>query len=116
MGPSGFDFQLQLDLFRASQAVLSAGGKVETVLDIPLFSVYGRFESLVLNLEKVGVRALVDQEPTVEVLREVMVNPLKESSWGLSRRQRSIRGWSRLSRACREAGEAMWEAQRVDTP
>jgi hypothetical protein len=96
------------DLLEAVTRIRSAGGTGWEALDIPLFAVYASFEEEVEGIHSLGfTESVAAGNVDFDVLSSVVVDPLRESSWGLGRRERSVRGISRLARACREVRDLL---------
>lgn len=101
-GPGSIDEMILADVARSLVALRSAGLAGEAILDLPLFSVYRSLEKVTSESHDFGVTILEGLDPLeIDSLTEVLTNPLKDSSWGLDRRKRKCRAWSRLARACR---------------
>lgn len=102
------------DLLEAVNRIRSTGGSGWEALDLPLFAVYSSFEEAVQRIHDAGFSSVLDgQSPDLELLADVVIDPLRESSWGLGRRERHIRAFSRLARACREVGSVLLQGGRI---
>jgi hypothetical protein len=95
------------DLFAGIQALQAVGVPGHYAFLHPAFGAYNDFEEAVGRTSELGFLSLSESYDLLDVIGEVVVDPLRESSWGLSRRQRQIRASSRLARACREVGDIL---------
>lgn len=107
-GDRSLEVQVYKDLFEAVSRLRRSGGTGREVMLLPLFALYSEFEEVVLRIHSEGFLYLSDGRlPDLGIIAEVVVDPLRESSWGMGRRERQVRAFSRLARACREAGSSL---------
>lgn len=107
-GENSLERRIYADVFEVISRLRSTGRTGEECMYIPLFSLYSQFEDVVFRIHSEGHECLVsDNPPDLSILLEVIVDPLRESSWGLSRRERHVRAYSRLARACRDIGDSV---------
>jgi hypothetical protein len=101
-GAGSLDSRVRDDLVKILDQSHSLLVDPSPVLDIPFFCVYNDLEGVVSNID-FNVDQLLTEFSLVDLdlLSEVLVNPLRESSWGLDKRKRKVRAWSRVARACR---------------
>lgn len=95
------------DLYKMVSALQSCGVPGHYAFLAPAFGAYNEFEEAVERIHSLGFTALSDSSDLLEIIGEVVVDPLSETSWGLSRRQRQVRAHSRLARACRDLGQVV---------
>jgi hypothetical protein len=111
----GLERKVYADLFEFIRWSRAHGGTGQEWSDIPLFSVYSAFEDSVLRIHSEGFECLVSGDPPdLDILAEVVIDPLRESSWGLGTRERKIRAYSRLARVCREVGETILAGDGIE--
>lgn len=102
-GPASIDALLTAEIERILVHCNSTGVAAEALIELPLFRVYLSFENQLQDLQRFGVDIVEGYTPAqFSSIAEILVNPLKSSSWGLDRRKRNVRSWSRLARACRD--------------
>jgi len=80
-GPRSLEGLVYQDLLEAVTRTRAAGGTGWEVMTIPLFQVYSDFEEAVGRIHALGFSSIVDgQSPDLDIISEVVVDPLRESS------------------------------------
>jgi hypothetical protein len=102
-GPSGVEFRIESDIRRILERCRSISVDPSPMLEIPLLRVFDIFEAAVGRIDYSAELVLSSFTlDNLDSLFELLVNPLRESSWGLDRHKRKVKAWSRVARACRE--------------
>lgn len=102
-GQRTLEMSVYTDLLECVNRIRAHNGTGWEALELPLFSTYASFEEVVQRLYELGFdEVLSGGNPDLDILAQVVVDPLRETSWGLGRRERNVRAVSRLAGASRE--------------